>query len=140
MASTYKVAMAVALLDLVDKGQFKLTDLIDLPPEIMVAGNNAIAESYIHPGIKLSVANLIEVMITESDNSATDAILKLVGGPEVVTNKLRSIGIKEQRVDRSTAELLRSFYGLQGNVSPPVVAKAIAKDPSLLIQMVKPND
>ena len=139
MASTYKVAMAVALLDLVDKGQFKLTDLIDLPPEIMVAGNNAIAESYIHPGIKLSVANLIEVMITESDNSATDAILQLVGGPEAVTKKLRSIGIKEQRVDRSTAELLRNFYGLQGNVSPPEVAKAIAEDPSLLIQMIKPN-
>ena len=57
MASTYKVAIAVKLLDLVDKGQLKLTDLIDLPPEMMVAGNNAIAERYIHPGIKLSVAN-----------------------------------------------------------------------------------
>ncbi len=44
MASTYKVAIAVTLLDLVDKGQLKLTDLIDLPPEMMVAGTNAIAE------------------------------------------------------------------------------------------------
>ena len=103
MASTYKVAIAVALLDRVDKGQLKLTDLIDLPPEMMVAGNNAIAESYIHPGIKLSVANLIEVMITESDNTATDVSLKLAGGPQAVTKKLRSIGITEQRVDRSTA-------------------------------------
>ena len=31
MASTYKVAIATTLLDLVDKGQLKLTDLIDVP-------------------------------------------------------------------------------------------------------------
>ena len=42
MASTYKVAIAVTLLDLVDKGQIKLSDLIDLPQEEMVAGTNAI--------------------------------------------------------------------------------------------------
>ena len=141
MASTYKVAIAVALLDRVDKGQLKLTDLIDLPPEMMVAGNNAIAESYIHPGIKLSVANLIEVMITESDNTATDVSLKLAGGPQAVTKKLRSIGITEQRVDRYCSELLKDFYGLQdkASVSPSVIAEAIAKDPTLLVQMTKPN-
>ena len=141
MASTYKVAIAVTLLDLVDKGQLKLTDLIDLPPEMMVAGNNAIAEIYIHPGIKLSVANLIEPMITESDNTATDVCLKLVGGPEAVTKKLRSIGIKEQRADRYCCELLKDFYGLQdkASVSPSVVAEAIAKDPTLLIKMTTAN-
>jgi beta-lactamase class A len=141
MASTYKVAIAVTLLDLVDKGQLKLTDLIDLPPEMMVAGNNAIAESYIHPGIKLSVANLIEVMITESDNTATDVSLKLAGGPQAVTKKLRSIGITEQRVDRYCSELLKDFYGLQDktSVSPSVIAEAIAKDPTLLVQMTTPN-
>jgi beta-lactamase class A len=139
MASTYKVAIAVTLLDLVDKGQLKLTDLIDLPPEMMVAGNNAIAESYIHPGIQLSVANLIEVMITESDNTATDVSLKLAGGPEAVTKKLRSIGIKAQRADRSTAEILRDFYGLQDKASPSVVTEAMAKDPTLLLKMIKPN-
>ena len=129
------------MLDRVDKGQLKLTDLIDLPPEMMVAGNNAIAESYIHPGIQLSVANLIEVMITESDNTATDVSLELAGGPKAVTKKLRSIGITEQRVDRYCSELLKDFYGLQdkASVSPSVVAEAIAKDPTLLVQMTKPN-
>jgi len=43
MASTYKVAIAVALLDRVDKGELKLSDLIDISQEMMVAGDNAIA-------------------------------------------------------------------------------------------------
>ena len=139
MASTYKVAIAVTLLDRVDKGQVKLSDLIDLPQKEMVAGTNAIAESYVHPGVQFSVANLIEVMITESDNTATDFSLKLAGGPEAVTKKLRSLGITEQRVDRSTSEILRDFYGLPDKAYLSVVTKAIANDPTLLLKMTQPN-
>ena len=79
MASTYKVAIAVTLLDHVDKGQLKLTDLIDVPLEKMVVGPNPIVMNFVHPGIKLSVANLIEPMITESDNTATDVCLEASG-------------------------------------------------------------
>jgi beta-lactamase class A len=139
MASTYKVAIATTVLDRVDKGQLKLSDLIDLPQEEMVVGTNAIAESYVHPGVQFSVANLIEVMITESDNTATDFCLKLAGGPEAVTKKLRSLGITEQRVDRATSEILRDFYGLSDKAFFPVVTKAIADDPTLLIKMTQPN-
>ncbi len=139
MASTYKVAIAVTLLDRVDKGQIKLSDLIDLPQEEMVVGTNAIAESYVHPGVQFSVANLIEVMITESDNTATDFCLELAGGPEAVTKKLRSLGITDLRVDRATSEILRDFYGLPDKAFFPVVTKAIADDPTLLLKMTQPN-
>jgi beta-lactamase class A len=131
MASTYKVAIAVTLLDLVDKGQLKLTDLIDVPLETMVVGPNPITMNFVHPGVELSVANLIEPMIAESDNTATDICLELAGGPEAVTKMLRSIGITEQRVDRSTAEILRDFYGLQDKAYVTVAAEAYAKDPTL---------
>ncbi len=131
MASTYKVAIATTLLDLVDKGEVKLTDLIDISQEMMVAGDNAIAQNFVHPGIKLSVANLIEPMITESDNTATDICLKLAGGPEAVTKMMQSIGITDLRVDRYTSEILRDFYGLPDKAYASVLAEAIAKDPTL---------
>ncbi|ULQ51164.1 class A beta-lactamase [Flavihumibacter fluvii] len=131
MASTYKVAIAVTLLDRVDKGELKLSDLIDISQDMMVAGDNAIAQNFVHPGIKLSIANLIEPMITESDNTATDICLKLAGGPEAVTKKIRSIGITALRVDRYTSEILRDFYGLPDKAYATVLAAAIAKDPTL---------
>jgi beta-lactamase class A len=139
MASTYKVAIAVTLLDRVDKGQIKLSELIDLPQDEMVVGTNAIAESYVHPGVQFSVANLIEVMITESDNTATDFCLKLAGGPEAVNKKLRSLGITDLRVDRATSEILRDFYGLSDKAFFPVVTKAVADDPTILLKMTQPN-
>lgn len=131
MASTYKVAIAATLLELVDKGQIKLSDLIEISQEMMVAGDNAIAQNFVHPGIKLSVANLIEPMITESDNTATDVCLKLAGGPEAVTKMLRSIGITDLRVDRYTSEILRDFYGLPDKAYASVLAEAVANDPTL---------
>ena len=130
MASTYKVAIAVALLDRVDKGQLKLSDLIDISQEMMVAGDKAIAVKFVHPGIKLSVANLIESMITESDNTATDTCLKLAGGPEAVTKMMRSIGITGLRVDRYASEIGKDFYALPDKAYASVVAEIIAKDPT----------
>jgi beta-lactamase class A len=131
MASTYKVAIAVALLDRIDKGELQLSDLIDIQQETMVTGDGAIAVNFVHPGIKLSVANLIEPMITLSDNTATDACLKLAGGPEAVTKVLRNIGITDLRVDRYTSEILRDFYGLPDKAYSSVLAKALAQDPAL---------
>ena len=139
MASTFKVAVAVTLLDLVDQGQIELSDLIDITPEMMVAGPNPIVQNFVHPGVKLSVANLIEVMITESDNTAADICLKLAGGPEAVTKKLRSIGIAGQRIDRYGVELLQDFYGLPAKGYASAVAEALTKDPTLLAKIPNRN-
>ena len=132
MASTYKVAIAVAILRQVDEGKLKLTDLIDCPVEKMVPGPNPLVMNFLHPGIKLSVANLIEPMITESDNSATEFLLEVAGGPEAVTKMLRGIGIKNQRVDRYVSELLTDFYGLEERSYQSAALAAYAKDPTLL--------
>ena len=139
MASTFKVAVAVTLLDLVDQGQIKLSDLIDISPEMMVAGPNPIVQNFVHPGVKLSIANLIEVMITESDNTAADICLKLAGGPAAVTKKLRSIGILEQRIDRYGVELLQDFCGLPTRGHASAVVEAVTKDPTLLARIPNRN-
>jgi beta-lactamase class A len=139
MASTYKVAVAVTALRQVDQGKLKLTDLIDCPVEKMVPGPNPLVMNFLHPGIKLSVANLIEPMIVESDNSATDYLLEAVGGPAAVTKMLRDIGITEQRVDRDVSEILRDFYGLEERAYVPFTTVAYAKDPTLITRQSDRN-
>jgi beta-lactamase class A len=139
MASTFKVATAVTLLDRVDKGEIQMTDLIDVTPDMLIEGPNPIVTYFRHPGCKLSVANLIEPMITDSDNSAADICLKTAGGPEAVTKMLRSIGITDQRIDRPCGLILKDFYGLNGPATPAVVAAAAAKDPSLIVHMEDRN-
>lgn len=58
MASTFKMAVAVALLDLVDKGKIQLTDMIDIPQDLMTDGPNPIVMNFFHGGCKLSIRQL----------------------------------------------------------------------------------
>ena len=60
MASTYKVAIAAAILDRVDRGELSLDQMVDIDPDTMVIGQVGLAETFPHPGLQLSSANLIE--------------------------------------------------------------------------------
>ena len=138
MASAYKIAIATKVMDRVDKGELSLDQMVDVPHDMYVAGEVAIAERFPYPGVQFSLANLIFPMITESDNTATDVCMGLAGGPAAVTENLRRLGINDFRVDRLTREILMDFYGLPA-ASPEAVAEAIIKNPALVPAQVDPN-
>lgn len=112
MASTYKVPIAITLLRRVDRGELSLSQLISVEDDGVVF-SQIIASAFPHSGASLSLANLIEVMITYSDNTATDLCLALAGGPAAVTATMRELGIEGLRVDRSTAAILKDFYDIE---------------------------
>jgi beta-lactamase class A len=51
-------------------------------------------------------------MLTVSDNTASDLILRLAGGPQAVTARMRSLGIEDMSIDRSTIEHIFDLFGL----------------------------
>ncbi|KAF1017453.1 MAG: Beta-lactamase SHV-1 [Stenotrophomonas maltophilia] len=127
MASTFKVAVAGAVLAKVDAGQLALTTLLPVPKSSYV-DSEIIADRFIHEGVSLSVHNLIELMLTQSDNSATDVLVAQAGGPAAVTAWLRAQGIEGQRLDRDTNHLLSDIFGLgEGPLTKERVAE-LAKD------------
>lgn len=133
MASTYKIPIAVALLSKVDAGELSLTDMIEIDDDEWVY-SQVIAANFIHQGVALSVANLLEIMITHSDNTAADVCLRLAGGPAAVNRRLAQLGIEGMRVDRSTADLLRDFYGVApGRENLAEIARIAAADPARVI-------
>jgi len=133
MASTYKIAIAMTLLAKVDHGELNLTDMVDIDDSEWVY-SQVIAANFIHRGVSLSIANLLEVMITQSDNTATDICLRLAGGPSAVNQYLGQLGIDGMRVDRSTADLLRDFYGIEpGRENLGTIARIAAADPNKAI-------
>lgn len=106
MASTFKIAVAGAIFDRIDKGELKLDTMVTVDPAVIV-NSAGIAEQMKHPGVALSVHNLLELMLTRSDNSATDVMVAQAGGPAAVTAWLRKVGVAGgQRVDADTARLI----------------------------------
>jgi beta-lactamase class A len=131
MASTFKLAIAGAVLAQIDSGRLKLDQLVPVDPNMMVE-SEGLAETFRHPGVSVSVENLLELMLTVSDNTATDTLEKLVGGPAVVTEWVRSQGITGLRVDRDTAGLIRDFYGLPPGPSfPASLEEGLKANPKL---------
>lgn len=111
LASTYKVPMAAYALHLVSQGDLTLDQLIAVKPEDLVI-SSPITRLFPHPGIQLSLLNLLEATLIQSDNTATDVLLRTIGGGEAVTGWLRRSGVDHMRVDRSTADLIRDYMNI----------------------------
>lgn len=118
MASVFKFPVAVYLLALVDRGLLQLDQLIEVHPSDISPGSGLIQSLLFHPGLLLSLTNLLELTLVISDNTASDVLLRLVGGPQAVTHFLLENGLHDIRLDRFTKHLVVDKYGLSELTSP----------------------
>ncbi|NIJ08283.1 beta-lactamase class A [Sphingomonas vulcanisoli] len=104
MASTVKVAIAAAFLHQVQLGRQSLDRVYSMAAdERRKASRIGNMRGF---GRTASGADLIDLMLTRSDNSAADILLGAVGGTVAVGEWLHQAGVTGQRVDRSIADLL----------------------------------
>ena len=106
MASTSKIAVAAAYLEMVEQGKYSLTSEFPLLLPIRSAKFSSPAAP-VREGEYMSAARLIEIMIARSSNPATDTLLRVVGGPDAVNDWVRRQGIKNFSIDRDIATLVR---------------------------------
>jgi beta-lactamase class A len=115
MASVYKLPIALELLTQVSQGS------LSLDREAWIGASDIRAcctLSRRHPdgGVSLSADRLLELMIVESDNTAADAVLRMVGGPAVVQRRLRALGFDAINVNRYEGDINFEMTGVQ---NPP---------------------
>lgn len=113
MASTSKVAIAATFLAGVDQGRWSLTS--EFPLLIPVkSGKYSSPRAPVREGNYLPAEQLLNLMISKSSNASTDALLRVVGGPQAVNAWMRSAGINEFELSRDIATLVRD----DGEVDP----------------------
>lgn len=106
MASTSKIAIAATYLEMVDQGSASLTS--EFPLMIRTRSQRfSTAVAPTREGESMPAAELIDLMITRSSNSATDALLAAVGGPEAVNEWAHRAGIEEFNLSRTIGTLVR---------------------------------
>ncbi|MCU0494809.1 MAG: class A beta-lactamase [Chloroflexaceae bacterium] len=111
MASTRKIPIALQLLNLVDRGEVDLDTLVPIHLNDLHPGSGILIQRFPRAGLALSVYNLFVLMLVISDNSASDIVLRLAGGPEAVTSYLRGIGSIGIEVHRPTVQTQADFAG-----------------------------
>ncbi|QFS44138.1 serine hydrolase [Nostoc sphaeroides] len=91
-ASTIKFPLLVALFQEIDAGRIKLTDKLVMRRDLRVG--EAGTMKYKPIGTKFSVLQTATLMMTISDNTATNLILDRLGGAAKVSQRFRSWGLQ----------------------------------------------
>ena len=113
MFSVYKLPIAMRVLQRVDEGALRLTDPVAIEPKDVRPGVSTAVTARLRDGHgTLTVAELVQAAVAQSDNTASDVILRLAGGPEAVTAYVRSLGIEGLRVDRPEVQMAADTKGV----------------------------
>ncbi|MBC9934100.1 class A beta-lactamase [Chitinophaga qingshengii] len=100
MQSVYKFPIAMAVLQQIDKGKFRLDQPVRVLPSdyIPKPGHSPLRDE--HPGgnVDVSIAELLRYNVAESDGSACDVLLRIIGGTAVADKYVHSLGIKNMRI------------------------------------------
>ena len=111
LLSVVKLPVAIVVLEGVDQGRWSLSTPITLLPGDMHP-RGMLGDRYPRGGGPVSLYKLLRLMIMFSDNTAADALMRLVGGPAAVTEWLVRHDIHDLRVDRTERGLGNDWYGL----------------------------
>jgi beta-lactamase class A len=113
MASTFKLAVALAVLARVDSGRIRLDQPVTIVPADFRLGPQPLADSVGRRGGTVTVRQMVRSMMVYSDNLATDKLMRMAGGPAAVDAHLRGRGIDGIRVDRYEAEVHWQYAGVR---------------------------
>jgi len=122
MSSVVKLPLSVRILRQVDRGRLSLETRVAIPPTRFSPGYSPIADSARSDTVVLTIAELLRHAVSNSDNTASDRLMELAGGPAAVTAEIRALGIAGIRVDRTYRQNSAAFRGVDS--LPPVYTLA----------------
>jgi beta-lactamase class A len=109
LASTLKVPLAMTVLEQVDSGKFSIDQPIRIVPRDIVPYVSSVTDDYRKGQRVFRLDDLLERMVRDSDNTAADALYRIVGGAVAVNHALARAGVKGIVVRTDEAGLGRDY-------------------------------
>lgn len=120
MQSVYKFPIAMAVLAQVDQENLKLDQIVRIEESDLVPDSTILEQN--SPGKEFNLTELLKYMVSESDNISCDALLRLIGGPKVVTQYLQSLGVSDMIVANPEKEIQQDNAVQYRNYATPDAA------------------
>lgn len=120
MQSVYKLPVAMAAAQMIDRGSVRFDSEIRITPDDYVRrGYHSPIRNLNPQGTVMRLDDVIRYSLSESDGSANDVLLDLAGGPAKVQEYLGSIGINEMIVADSTKAISMDWETQYRNWASP---------------------
>jgi len=120
-ASVFKVPVLVEAFRQINRGEIGLEERWPLTEQVKSAGSGVLLR--LSPGLQPTVRDLLTLMISISDNTATDMLVGRLGA-ERVTATMHALGLPDTVVAATCRDLLR---GVLGEASPALAPHALAR-------------
>jgi beta-lactamase class A len=124
-ASVMKIPLLVAVFKKIDEGEFSLNDSFETESEDWAGGAGWLQWQEV--GTSHTVEDYLYLTMTQSDNVATNALLRLVGGPEYVNEVARSLGALDTVLYQKVTSERAAVPGLDNRTTPRDMATILAK-------------
>src|SRR3954447_5003844 len=112
-ASAAKTFALVHYARLVDAGACDPSRAVTIEADDQMQGSGILR--YLAPGMQLTLEDLAWLMIIVSDNTATDMLVRAVGGPDAINETMAALGMPTARLNPSFA---RNAWQPFGNATP----------------------
>jgi beta-lactamase class A len=135
MQSMFKFPLALTVLHLADAGKLlpnqrpgeSLDLTLDrtvrfLPEDRIPHAYSPLTDRYPEANVDVPLRELIQLAAGESDNAATETLLRIIGGPSVVQSYIRSLGIAEFQLQDGERGLHRDPSAQYRNWIAPATA------------------
>jgi beta-lactamase class A len=124
-ASIIKVPIMVAVYRKVDEGELEFSQKVEIKKEDWAAGAGWL--QWKKPGTKEAVGDLLLLMMTNSDNVAANALVRLVGGADHVNEVARSLGAKNTLLYQKVSSERGAVPELDNRSTPRDMATMLQK-------------
>jgi len=124
-ASIIKIPVMVAVYRKVDQGDLSFSQEVELKEEDWAAGAGWL--QWEEAGSKQTVGDLLLLMMTQSDNVATNALIRMVGGSEHVNEVAESLGAKDTLLYQKVSSERGAVPGLDNRTTPRDMATMLQK-------------
>lgn len=128
--SVFKLPLAIAVLKGVEENRISLDKKIRVTPEDVAPGSQFNTDLWREP-VEKTVAELLELSIVRSDNTSSDKLMELAGGPGAVTERMRAFGF-------SNIDIVNTVRGFTDHRENPNTGTA--EDLALLLARLQRGD
>lgn len=123
MQSVYKMPIGMAVLHEVDEGRLSLAQRVRIgKKELLPRGAHSPIRDENPEGVELTLAELLRFAVTESDGTASDVLLRVVGGVSRVRGYLTDLGATGLFVASSEMKIFSAHDVQYRNWATPVGA------------------
>jgi beta-lactamase class A len=119
MQSVFKFPIAVAVLNLIDRGKFRLNQPVHITKADLPENYSPLRDKYPNGNIDLPISELLSYMISLSDNDACDILLNKVCSKAKTERYMRKLGLKDIDIRARESEMKANWNAQYTDVAKP---------------------